>query len=130
MAQQLIDSFAGKFAPEKYEDTYREALCDVIKAKRAGKAVHVRAPEEEEAPADLLAALRASVQAAKRARAGGSPSRRAARRACSTPSPRRCAPRRPIPRRAPHSSAGASSTSSSRAASALRAGVKSSRGSA
>src|SRR5436190_13215 len=36
MAEKLIDSFRGKFLPEKYEDTYRDALCDVIKAKRAG----------------------------------------------------------------------------------------------
>ena len=64
MAQQLIDSFAGKFAPEKYEDTYREALCDVIKAKRAGKEVHVAATPEEEGPPDLLEALRASLKAA------------------------------------------------------------------
>ena len=76
MAQQLIDSFAGKFAPEKYEDTYREALCDVIKAKRAGKEVHVAATREEEGPPDLLEALRASLQAAGK---GRKPARRASR---------------------------------------------------
>src|SRR3954469_23324126 len=29
MARQLIDSFAGEWKPEKYEDTYRDALCEV-----------------------------------------------------------------------------------------------------
>jgi DNA end-binding protein Ku len=64
MAEQLIDNFAGDFEPEKYHDTYRDALCEVIKAKRKGKEVH-RAPETEEAPPpDLLEALRASIAAA------------------------------------------------------------------
>jgi DNA end-binding protein Ku len=83
MAQQLIDNFAGDFKPEKYKDTYRDALCKIIRAKRAGKEVH-RAPETEEAaPPDLLEALRASIQAAgggrsrsRRARASRNGSRR------------------------------------------------------
>src|SRR6188472_1254966 len=39
MARQLIASFSGHWQPDKYEDTYREALCDVIRAKRKGKEV-------------------------------------------------------------------------------------------
>jgi len=66
MAQQLIDSFSGEWKPEQYEDTYREALCDVIEAKRKGKEVHVAAQVEEDQPTDLMAALRASVEASKR----------------------------------------------------------------
>src|SRR2546423_15560309 len=47
-----------------YMDTYHDALCAIIRAKRAGKEVH-RAPEAEEAaPPDLLEALRASIAAA------------------------------------------------------------------
>jgi DNA end-binding protein Ku len=64
MAEQLIDSFAGEFEPQKYKDTYREALCDIIRAKRKGKEVHVAKPPTEEEPPDLLEALRASIQAA------------------------------------------------------------------
>jgi DNA end-binding protein Ku len=64
MAEQLIDNFSGDFKPEKYKDTYRDALCEIIKAKRKGKEVH-RAPEREEgAPPDLIEALRASIAAA------------------------------------------------------------------
>src|SRR5215218_9763554 len=63
MAQQLIDSFSGEWKPEKYSDTYRDALRSIIEAKRKGKEVHVAAEPEEERPADLLEALRASVEA-------------------------------------------------------------------
>src|SRR4051812_35933569 len=75
MAAQLIESFTSEWQPKRYKDTYRDALCEIIRAKRAGKEVHVRPPEEEEAPTDLLAALRASVQAAQRGRP--TPGRRA-----------------------------------------------------
>jgi DNA end-binding protein Ku len=72
MAEQLIDNFAGDFEPEKYDDTYRDALCKIIRAKREGKEVHRAAEPEEAAPPDLLEALRASIAAAGR----GSASRR------------------------------------------------------
>src|SRR3954447_4323738 len=66
MAQQLIDSFAGDWNPEQYEDTYRDALCEVIKAKRKGKEVHVAAEPAAEEPTDLMAALRASLEGSRR----------------------------------------------------------------
>jgi DNA end-binding protein Ku len=65
MAQQLIESFAGDWKPKKYADTYRDALMAVIEAKRKGKEVHVAAEPEEAEPADLMAALRASLESAK-----------------------------------------------------------------
>src|SRR5918997_4749546 len=33
MAEQLIESLAGKVEPEKYEDTCRDALCEISRAK-------------------------------------------------------------------------------------------------
>ncbi len=63
MARQLIDSFAGKFEPEKYKDTYRDALCGIIKRKRKGEEVHVEPTEERERVPDLMEALRASLEA-------------------------------------------------------------------
>ena len=63
MALDLIDRFRGPFEPEKYEDTYRNALLRVIDRKRKGKEVHVEPQAEREAPTDLLEALRASVEA-------------------------------------------------------------------
>ena len=68
MASQLIESFSGRFEPEQYEDTYRDALCEIIKAKRKGEEVHVEAAHAPEKPTDLMAALRASVEAAQRRR--------------------------------------------------------------
>ena len=45
MAAELIERFTGTSKPEKYEDTYRDALLDVIEAKRKGKEVHVERGE-------------------------------------------------------------------------------------
>jgi DNA end-binding protein Ku len=69
MATSLIETMEGEFDPAEYKDAYREALRAVIEAKVAGE--EVTRPEEaaEEAPAaDLLSALRASVEAAKKSR--------------------------------------------------------------
>jgi DNA end-binding protein Ku len=68
MATALIGQFKSDFKPQQYEDTYREALMAVIKAKQKGKTIEAAPVEEEEEPADLLAALKASVEAAKRSR--------------------------------------------------------------
>ena len=65
MARQLIDSYTGDFEPEKYKDTYRDALCEIIEAKRKGKEVHRAEPEEAAPVTDLLEALRQSVERAK-----------------------------------------------------------------
>jgi DNA end-binding protein Ku len=63
MARQLIDSFTGEFKPEKYKDTYRDALRAIIERKRKGKDVHVEPAEEPERVPDLMEALRASLEA-------------------------------------------------------------------
>ena len=70
LAGKLIESFSGPFQPEKYDDTYRDALCEVIRAKRAGKATHAATAEEAGRTPDLMAALRASLEAAQRRRSG------------------------------------------------------------
>ena len=64
MARQLIDSFTSEFKPEKYKDTYRDALRAIIERKRKGKDVHVEPAEKEpERVPDLMEALRASLEA-------------------------------------------------------------------
>jgi DNA end-binding protein Ku len=63
MAQQLIDSFSGSLKLDKYKDTYRDALLEIIKRKRKGEEVHVEPEEEKEEVPDLMAALRASLEA-------------------------------------------------------------------
>jgi DNA end-binding protein Ku len=78
MAAQLVNSFAGAWKPQKYKDTYREQLLAAITSKQKGQQVH-RAPEvEDEEPADLLEALRASIERTEngRKRRRGQPKRR------------------------------------------------------
>jgi DNA end-binding protein Ku len=71
MAATLIEQYTGSFEPEKFRDTYRDALCEIIEAKRNGEVVRAPEVEEREAPTDLMAALRASVEAVQSRRAGG-----------------------------------------------------------
>jgi DNA end-binding protein Ku len=69
LAIQLVLRLEGEFKPEKYKDTYRDALMKIIRAKERGKTVDVAEEErEEEGPVDLLAALRESVEAAGKGR--------------------------------------------------------------
>jgi DNA end-binding protein Ku len=68
MADRLIESFTSDWEPEKYKDTYRDELCAIIRAKRKGKEVHAAPDVEEEAPTDLLTALRESIE---RSQGGG-----------------------------------------------------------
>ena len=71
MAAKLIEHYSGAFKPEKFRDTYRDALCEIIEAKRKGEVIRAPEVEEREAPTDLMAALRASVEAVQGRRAGG-----------------------------------------------------------
>ena len=64
LASSLIDRFTGDFDPTRYEDTYRERLLEVVRRKRRGEAIEAPVPDEEEAPPDLLEALRESVERA------------------------------------------------------------------
>jgi len=72
MAKQLVAAMTGEFDPAQYKDEYREALEAVIQAKVDGKeTVEIEAPAEGGKLIDLMAALEASVNAAKVARAAG-----------------------------------------------------------
>jgi len=68
MASTLIDLLADSFEPEKYQDEYRRALMEIIEAKLQGEEF-VEAPAPAPAKVtDLMAALKASVEAAKKRR--------------------------------------------------------------
>jgi DNA end-binding protein Ku len=69
MARQLVSAMTGEFDPSQYKDEYRQALETIIEAKVEGKeTVAVEEPEESGKLIDLMAALEASVNAAKAAR--------------------------------------------------------------
>jgi DNA end-binding protein Ku len=75
MANALIDLLTESFDPEKYHDEYRDALMQVIEAKLQGQEI-VEAPAAAPAKVvDLMAALKESVEAAKK-RADARPSER------------------------------------------------------
>ena len=65
MARQLIEAATTSWKPERYEDTYRDRLKAAIDAKRKGKEIRPAAEVEEEEPADLLEALRMSIEQRK-----------------------------------------------------------------
>ena len=67
IAKQLVESLAGRLRPDKYHDTYREEVLDLIERKAAGEEIAVQpATDEEEAPVpDLMAALKASLDAVR-----------------------------------------------------------------
>ena len=69
MAEQLVAAMTGDFDASAYHDEYREALMGVIEEKVAGH--EIKAPAAPAATGnlvDLMAALEASVNAAKKAR--------------------------------------------------------------
>jgi len=74
MAESYIATLTGEFDPERYHNDYREALEQLVEAKSSGLPM----PESEDTDegetaevVDLVAALRASVDAAKKRREAG-----------------------------------------------------------
>jgi DNA end-binding protein Ku len=67
IAKQLVESLAGPFDSSKYHDTYRQDVLDLIERKAAGEEIAVQpATDEEEEPVpDLMAALKASLDAVR-----------------------------------------------------------------
>jgi DNA end-binding protein Ku len=67
MAEQLIETLAGKFEPARYKDEYRACVMEMIERKARGQKVSLkkaRAPKATKAP-DLTDVLRASLAQAK-----------------------------------------------------------------
>ncbi len=97
MAFSLIDLMHEEFQPEQFKDEYRSALQEIIDAKLQGVEI-VEAPQPAKGKViDLMAALRASVEAAKH-RKGGEPAKvvaaRRPRKAEAVEEPRTIARRR------------------------------------
>ncbi len=70
MARALIEMLEEPFDPEKYKDQYREALMTIINAKLEGQEVATPEAAAPQPAVDLMAALRASVEAAKARKEG------------------------------------------------------------
>jgi DNA end-binding protein Ku len=68
MAKSLVENLSGDFKPEKYDDTYRKELMDLIRAKAKGAKLPEPQEEEDGEVVDLMAALRASVKETQKGR--------------------------------------------------------------
>jgi DNA end-binding protein Ku len=85
MAEALVESLAGAFEPEKFHDDYREQVLDLIEKKAAGEEFQVPEPSTEKPKiVDLMAALEASVEAAKSSRTRHPTSKKSAAKAKKT----------------------------------------------
>ena len=62
MAKSLVENLSEPFRPERYDDTYRKELLDLLRAKAKGKPLPEPEAEEKGEVVDLMAALRESVE--------------------------------------------------------------------
>ena len=80
LARQVIDSLAGDFEADALVSDYRRDLRALLEAKMRGEEIVTPEAEEEPAPViDLMAALKASVAAAKKKPADEEPAAKPAR---------------------------------------------------
>jgi DNA end-binding protein Ku len=66
LALDLVKAQAIPYDMGQYSDHYREALLEVIKAKVEGREIEAPVVETRETPEDLMAALKASLQAVEK----------------------------------------------------------------
>ncbi len=85
IAKQLVESLASDFEPERYSDTYRQAVLEMIERKAQGEKISVQPPPEElTAPApDLMSALKASLDAVRERESTGGAQRKPRKRAAA-----------------------------------------------
>lgn len=74
MALTLVDLMSEEFDPSKYQDTRRNALAELVEAKLQGQEVVQPAATPATKVVDLMEALRASVEAAKKRQGKAAPS--------------------------------------------------------
>jgi DNA end-binding protein Ku len=98
-AQALVDQLSSSFQPDEYEDTYREALLELIERKARGETIEAPEPETIAPEDDLLEALRASLAGkgkASKSRAKSPSSRTKAKKPKATPGQSRT-PKKVVP---------------------------------
>ncbi|MGZ3839038.1 MAG: non-homologous end joining protein Ku [Flavisolibacter sp.] len=67
LAVKLVEQLTEKFHPESYKDTYVSELKKVIKAKAAGKTIHIAEPKKTTAAVkDLMEVLKQSLETKKK----------------------------------------------------------------
>ena len=66
MARTLIDNLTEDWNPDQYEDEYRNALLELVEKKVAGEEIEIIEAPEPTKVVDLMEALKASVEAARK----------------------------------------------------------------
>jgi len=96
MAKTLIENLTAEWHPDEYTDEYREALLKIVEAKIAGEEIELVEPQPTAKVVDLMAALKASVDAAKKKPSDeGSGSKKPARKsAAKKPAAKKAAARK------------------------------------
>jgi DNA end-binding protein Ku len=92
IAKQLVDSLASDFEADRYHDTYREQVLELIERRAKGETIKMPEPEEQprETAPDLMSALKASLEAV-RAHDGGPGDGAAPRKPRKSPAKKRAA---------------------------------------
>jgi DNA end-binding protein Ku len=85
MARQLIQQLAGEFKPEEFADEYRAKLEELVQAKVDGAEITLAAEPEAEPTkvVDLMEALKASVDEAKKRKTGATAKKKTVARKAS-----------------------------------------------
>jgi len=68
MAVNLVENLSSSFNPEKYTNRYREVLMEAIHGKITGEEIQSAAVPEANNVVDLMSALKASIDLAKKER--------------------------------------------------------------
>lgn len=91
MAKSLVDMMTEEFDPQRYHDDYREALLKLIEAKVEGEEEVIRPVAAPPKVKDLMAALKASIDAVRKDRGTPAPAEEAEREEeeAAAPRPRR-----------------------------------------
>jgi DNA end-binding protein Ku len=76
MAKSLVENLSESFDPEKYDDTYRKELLELMRAKAKGKKLPEPQEDEGGEVIDLMQALRESVEKTKRSAGKRTPARK------------------------------------------------------
>jgi DNA end-binding protein Ku len=66
LAQSLVEALAAEFEPDKYKDSYRENLLQMIESKKEGREVLATPEPRQEKVVDIMEALKASLAVAKK----------------------------------------------------------------
>lgn len=95
VAKMLVESMAGTFKPEDFQDTYHDRVLELLEAKASGGAfTPVKAAPVTEDVSDLMAMLSASIAAKEAEGAAASKGRHPAGKGAAKRAPAKAAPRK------------------------------------